>query len=58
MVKKDLVCTSCKSKLIGTSGSVNFECPSCSKEEIVRCPSCRNDSIKYTCKNCSFVGPN
>jgi len=58
MVKKDLFCTSCKSKLIGTSGSVKFKCPGCDNETIVRCSKCRNNSINYICKDCSFRGPN
>jgi len=58
MVKKDSVCTSCKSRLIGASGSVSFLCPSCGTEEIIRCTSCRKKSVKYVCPKCSFEGPN
>ncbi len=58
MVKKDFVCTSCKSKLIGASGSVKFDCPSCNNEKIIRCFECRKNSIKYICTDCKFEGPN
>ncbi len=58
MVKKDSVCTSCKSKLISAQGSVRFSCPACGKEEIIRCSDCRKKSIKYVCPKCSFEGPN
>ncbi len=58
MVKKDFVCTSCKSKLIGTQGSVTFKCPHCGKKDITRCQDCRKNSIKYNCVGCSFEGPN
>ncbi|MFH1721082.1 MAG: zinc finger domain-containing protein [Candidatus Altiarchaeota archaeon] len=48
-------CTSC-----GTVVSRNytkFKCPKCSKSEIVRCPSCRSLSAKYSCADCGFQGP-
>lgn len=57
MIKKDLFCTSCNTKLVSSFGAVSFKCPSCNKQEIVRCPDCRKKSIKYIC-SCGFEGPN
>ena len=58
MVKKDSVCTSCNCKLMSSQGSVSFQCPECTKEEIVRCSDCRKNSIRYMCSACKFEGPN
>jgi len=49
-----VTCVSC-SKEIGTKGVV-FKCPSCLKEDIARCLSCKKISSRYKCK-CGFVGP-
>lgn len=50
-------CTSCGVK-IGSSGSwVEFACPSCTKERIVRCSRCKKIVNSYKCKSCEFVGP-
>jgi predicted RNA-binding Zn-ribbon protein involved in translation (DUF1610 family) len=58
MVKEELICTSCKVKLVSATGVVKFKCPSCNKQDIIRCSSCRKKAIKYVCSNCSFEGPN
>ena len=48
-------CISCGTPVIAVGGTV-FECPGCSKKEIVRCTSCRKASVKYKC-DCGFHGP-
>ena len=55
---KEIVCTSCKTKLSNMSGSVRFKCPSCKDEEIIRCGHCRKISARYVCQKCGFNGPN
>ncbi|MBS3145910.1 RNA-binding protein [Candidatus Woesearchaeota archaeon] len=51
-------CNSCQTRLTNLSGSTTFKCPSCSKQEIVRCKHCREIGAKYLCSECSFSGPN
>lgn len=53
----DLKCISCKVKITNMVGSVRFQCPNCSKYEIVRCRRCREISSPYKCPECSFEGP-
>jgi len=48
-------CVSCGKGLI-EQGATTFYCPSC-QEGIGRCRNCREQSVKYTCKKCGFVGP-
>jgi len=48
-------CTSCNK--IVTDDKTEFKCPSCGKETIIRCNSCKMTSKEYTCKECGFVGP-
>ena len=50
-------CTSCNKRIANTPGVVRFKCPSCEKEEMVRCKSCRQNAVKYKC-SCGFIGPN
>ena len=57
MVKKDLFCSSCKTKLVSSFGVVKFKCPNCNKQEIIRCMGCRKKVIRYIC-SCGFEGPN
>jgi predicted RNA-binding Zn-ribbon protein involved in translation (DUF1610 family) len=57
MVKKEMYCTSCKTKIVSSEGITTFKCPSCEKKDIVRCKGCRVDSIPYVC-SCGFEGPN
>ena len=54
---KKLVCISCK-KEISSPGSVNFKCPNCLKQDIVRCRHCREIASRYVCPKCDFSGPN
>ena len=59
MVKaKEEYCNSCKKKIMSSVGSVKFQCPSCCKEEIIRCKECRANVITYICSGCKFEGPN
>jgi len=55
-MEKTDVCTSCGIRLIET-GDTSFPCPVCGKEVIGRCRMCRDQSVKYLCKNCGFEGP-
>ena len=48
------ICSSC-GRL--TSGYVEFKCPSCGEQDIVRCNSCRENYTKYRCQKCNFEGP-
>ncbi|MBN2094850.1 MAG: RNA-binding protein [Candidatus Aenigmarchaeota archaeon] len=49
-------CSGCNIGLVGES-FVTFECPNCSKTQIVRCDTCRKNGRAYTCPECGFVGP-
>jgi len=51
-----LKCTSCNANVSAKKNFTQFHCPSCGKELIVRCYTCKNLSVKYTCK-CGFQGP-
>ena len=55
---KEIICTSCKTKLTNMVGAVRFKCPNCSEADIIRCAHCRKISAKYKCSNCNFSGPN
>ena len=55
---ESIKCTSCKISIVNLEGTSKFKCPKCSKEEIVRCPKCRELVVKYTCPSCGFEGPN
>ena len=54
---KELICNPCKKKVMNNQGAVTFKCPSCDKEDIIRCKECRVLAIKYT-GSCGFSGPN
>ena len=54
MTRLGKICTSC-GRL--TDRYVLFKCPSCNKEDIVRCDECRLNHTKYKCKACEFEGP-
>lgn len=58
MPKEKLVCSSCKKNVANSQGTAVFKCPSCGKEDVVRCMHCRKIAAKYTCPSCSFEGPN
>ncbi|MBN2603322.1 MAG: DUF1610 domain-containing protein [Candidatus Thermoplasmatota archaeon] len=48
-------CISCGKGLL-ERGSATFPCPICT-EVIGRCNSCREQSVKYVCTKCGFIGP-
>ena len=52
----DKICSSCGVRLQGRANTT-FKCPNCGKEEIGRCAQCRDQGVKYECKNCGFIGP-
>jgi len=54
---QNIVCTTCKTHVMAKDNFVQFGCPSCGDEKIVRCQSCKNVSNRYVCKKCDFTGP-
>ncbi len=50
-------CTACKTDVSARANFVEFDCPSCGEEKIVRCKNCKNLSNKYICTKCEFTGP-
>ncbi|MDD5133067.1 MAG: zinc finger domain-containing protein [Candidatus Nanoarchaeia archaeon] len=58
MAEKDLKCTSCNTSIKGIKGATTFKCPSCGKQEIIRCEHCRVIVARYKCPTCGFSGPN
>ena len=54
----ELICSSCKKRIVNMKGVAMFMCPKCGKQEIIRCPTCRKIVAKYTCPECNFTGPN
>jgi len=54
----DLICSSCKKRVVNMPGVAKFMCPKCGKHEIVRCPNCRKIVAEYACAECGFKGPN
>ncbi len=40
------------------AGSVQFPCPDCGEETIVRSRHSREIVVRYTCSKCGFTGPN
>ncbi|MFH1448268.1 MAG: zinc finger domain-containing protein [Candidatus Micrarchaeota archaeon] len=47
-------CSSCGRQ---TKEYVEFLCPSCNQDAIIRCYPCRENRNKYQCKKCGFEGP-
>ena len=58
MQNEKLVCSSCNKNVANSKGTTVFKCPNCNKTEIVRCAHCRKIAAMYTCKDCTFEGPN
>ncbi|MBR9678456.1 MAG: RNA-binding protein [Nanoarchaeota archaeon] len=56
-MKDSKTCNTCKTNIVNTEGSTSFSCPSCGKEEIIRCDKCRKISARYTCQSCGYEGP-
>ncbi len=49
-------CVSCGRKVETEPVWVEFLCPGCGKESIIRCDKCKRMENPYTCK-CGFTGP-
>ncbi|HIH08194.1 MAG TPA: hypothetical protein HA237_02365 [Candidatus Diapherotrites archaeon] len=49
------ICSTTNTQVIGDF--VEFRCPGCFEEWIVRSHKARATSKTYTCKKCGFVGP-
>ncbi|MBI5159513.1 RNA-binding protein [Candidatus Micrarchaeota archaeon] len=47
-------CSSCGKQ---TRECVEFICPACGEEKIVRCKHCREIVNPYSCKKCGRTGP-
>lgn len=54
MAKK---CSTCGRSVESERIWVEFRCPACRKETIVRCEKCKRLENPYTCKGCGFKGP-
>jgi len=54
----EIKCSSCKTPVTNTSGTVSFDCPSCGNQELIRCKHCREVGVRYKCPECEFEGPN
>jgi len=50
-------CSSCGTNIENQQNWVEFACPSCSKNKIVRCERCRKLNNEYECGSCKFKGP-
>jgi Zn-ribbon RNA-binding protein len=48
-------CNTCNTAV--SSEYVEFKCPDCGGETIIRCEHCRQTAKKYTCTKCGFIGP-
>ncbi|MDH7593767.1 MAG: zinc finger domain-containing protein [Methanomicrobiales archaeon] len=48
-------CSSCGAPAV-EKGAVEFGCPECG-EPLCRCVRCRQQSVPYVCRKCSFRGP-
>jgi len=53
----EMLCLSCGKRIEAERFWVEFPCPSCGKEKIIRCEKCKGMENKYTCKKCGFTGP-
>lgn len=52
-----IICSTCKTHVMARDNFVQFDCPECGEERIVRCRSCKNISNRYVCSKCGFSGP-
>ncbi|MBE0518854.1 MAG: DUF1610 domain-containing protein [Thermoplasmata archaeon] len=49
-------CSSCGIRLVRKT-ETTFPCPKCGNAVIGRCMNCRDQSVKYKCPECGFIGP-
>ena len=54
---KKLNCSTCGINVASDNVWVEFMCPGCGKETIIRCERCKRLENSYRCKKCDFVGP-
>jgi predicted RNA-binding Zn-ribbon protein involved in translation (DUF1610 family) len=50
-------CTSCGKRIETEQNWVEFTCPKCGKEKIIRCEKCKALQNSYACPKCGFEGP-
>jgi predicted RNA-binding Zn-ribbon protein involved in translation (DUF1610 family) len=50
-------CASCGKRVEAEKYWVEFTCPKCGKEKIIRCEKCKRLENQYKCSKCSFKGP-
>ena len=50
-------CSTCGITVESDKVWVEFRCPSCRKETIVRCERCKRLENSYKCSACGFIGP-
>jgi len=50
-------CVSCGKNVEAEDNWVEFPCPQCGKEKILRCEKCKKLAVSYECKKCGFRGP-
>ena len=50
-------CTTCGVSVDSDRIWVEFSCPACHKEKIIRCERCKRLENQYTCESCGFIGP-
>jgi predicted RNA-binding Zn-ribbon protein involved in translation (DUF1610 family) len=58
MEKKKYISLGSGTNITNDKGSTIFNCPKCSKQKIIRSYNDRQISVKYTCPECGFTGPN
>ena len=50
-------CSSCGKNVEAEDEWVEFNCPACGKDHIIRCSKCKELENTYECTKCKFVGP-
>jgi predicted RNA-binding Zn-ribbon protein involved in translation (DUF1610 family) len=50
-------CTSCGRRIEAEKFWVEFDCPKCRKNKIIRCEKCKRLVNNYKCPKCGFTGP-
>jgi len=55
--QSEMLCTSCGKRIEAEQFWVEFACPKCGKEKIIRCEKCKNLENPYHCSQCGFTGP-
>jgi predicted RNA-binding Zn-ribbon protein involved in translation (DUF1610 family) len=50
-------CSSCGKRIEAEDMWVEFRCPACEKQGIIRCEKCKATMVQYECSKCGFVGP-